>query len=139
MAVTIAPPPGLLISGFTINYTSPAATGTLSYQPANNSFGQAVITVTVMDNGSTANGGITSVSQNFTVTVNPVTLPPTLTAINDPAPIPENTTTVQTIALSGIRSGREGGPPARAWGATKRPPPAFGSTPSNTTRTGGGV
>ena len=79
-SVAIAPPPGLLINSFTINYTSPATTGTLSFQPANNSYGTATVTVTVMDNGGTANGGINTFSQTFTATVLPVNHAPTLVA-----------------------------------------------------------
>ena len=64
-----------------------------------------MITVTVMDNGGTANGGVNSVSQNFTVTVTPVNQAPTLNAITDPAPIAENTTALQTVNLTGISAG----------------------------------
>ena len=64
-----------------------------------------MITVTVMDNGGTANGGVNSVSQSFTVTVTPVNQAPTLGAITDPAPIAENTTTLQTVNLTGISAG----------------------------------
>ncbi|WP_254512040.1 beta strand repeat-containing protein [Anatilimnocola floriformis] len=54
--------------------------GTLSYTPAPNAFGVATITVTVSDNGGTANGGVnTSAPQTFTITVNPVNDAPTFT------------------------------------------------------------
>ncbi|HPS70411.1 MAG TPA: tandem-95 repeat protein, partial [Candidatus Cryosericum sp.] len=49
--------------------------GTLTYTPAADANGSATITVTLKDNGGTANGGVdTSVSQTFTITV---------TAVND--------------------------------------------------------
>ena len=109
--VTIAPPPGLLINSFTINYTSPAATGTLSFQPANNSYGTATVTVTVMDNGGTANGGVNSFSRTFTATVTPVNHAPTLSQIGD-LTVAENTTTTPTtpttVFLSGISDGDNG-------------------------------
>ena len=105
LAVTDTSSNPALIPNPTISYTSPNATGTLVYTPVANASGTAVITVTVMDNGGTANGGVNSVSQSFTVTVSPVNQAPTLGAINDPAPILENTTTLQTINLTGISAG----------------------------------
>ncbi|MGA7499177.1 MAG: Ig-like domain-containing protein [Isosphaeraceae bacterium] len=56
----------------TVTYTSPNSTGTLTFTPAANSFGTATITVTVMDNGGTKNGGVDTMSVQFTVTVNQV-------------------------------------------------------------------
>ena len=53
----------------TVTYTSPNSTGTLTFTPAANSFGTATITVTVMDNGGTQNGGVDTTSVQFTVTV----------------------------------------------------------------------
>jgi len=52
-----------------------SSTGVLSYTPAANANGTATITLNLMDNGGTANGGIdTSAPQSFTITV---------TAVND--------------------------------------------------------
>ena len=104
--VTIAPPPGLLFSSISTNYTSPAATGTISFVPANNSFGSAVITVTVMDNGGTAHGGVNLVQQSFTVTATQVATPPTIARPAD-ITIPENTTTPTTVGF-GISAGGNG-------------------------------
>ena len=70
-----------------------------------NQSGTATITVTVVDNGGTANGGINTSSQIFTVTVNPVNQPPTINAIANPAPIFESTSTPQTVSLTGITAG----------------------------------
>jgi hypothetical protein len=64
-----------------ITYTSPNSTGTLTFTPAPNSFGTATITVTVMDNGGTLNGGVDTTSVQFTVTVNAVQVPATVTAV----------------------------------------------------------
>jgi hypothetical protein len=48
--------------------------GTLHYTPAHNAFGTATVTVQLMDNGGTANGGQdTSAPQTFTITVKQVT------------------------------------------------------------------
>ena len=71
--------PGL-IPNPTVNYTSPNATGTLTFTPAANAFGTATVTVVVHDNGGTANGGVDSVTNTFTVTVNFVNQPPNFTA-----------------------------------------------------------
>jgi hypothetical protein len=60
--------PALFSAGPTIS-----PTGALSYTPALNAFGVANITVRLVDNGGTANGGIdTSATQNFTITITPV-------------------------------------------------------------------
>ncbi|MEX0781289.1 MAG: Ig-like domain-containing protein [Dehalococcoidia bacterium] len=54
-----------------------AADGTLTYTAALDQHGTATITVQVVDNGGTANGGDdTSPSQQFTITVDPVNDPP---------------------------------------------------------------
>ena len=60
--------------------TQPAisSAGQLTYTPADNAFGVATVTVTLKDNGGTANGGINStVAQTFTITVLPVNDQPT--------------------------------------------------------------
>ncbi len=63
--------PGL-IPNPTVNYTSPNTTGSLSYAPAPDQHGSAVITVKVMDDGGTANGGDDTIERTFIVTVTPV-------------------------------------------------------------------
>ena len=95
--------PGL-IPNPTVNYTSPNATGSLSYKPVANQSGTAVITVTVTDNGGTALGGINTFTRTFTVTVTPVNDAPTLNGITDSAPILEDAA-LQTINLTGITAG----------------------------------
>jgi hypothetical protein len=56
-------------------------TGSLSYTLAPNANGQAVISVTLHDNGGTLNGGVdTSASQNFSLLVTPVNDAPVATA-----------------------------------------------------------
>jgi RTX calcium-binding nonapeptide repeat (4 copies) len=96
--------PGLIPNPVAVTYTSPNATGSLSYTPVANQFGSAVITVTVHDDGGTANGGVDTFSRTFTVTVTPVNDPPTLDAVSNPAAILEDAGQ-QTINLSGINAG----------------------------------
>jgi hypothetical protein len=61
-----------LIPNPSITYTSPGATGTLTYTPVVNESGAATITVLVGDDGGTANGGSDTTTQTFAVTVTPV-------------------------------------------------------------------
>ena len=83
----------------TVSYTSPSATGNLSFTPVANASGTANITVTVNDGQAISN----TVSRTFTVTVNPVNDTPTLGAING-LTIAENAS-AQTVGLSGIGAG----------------------------------
>ncbi len=52
-----------------VTYTSPASTGSLSFTPASGQSGSSQITVTVTDNGGTANGGINTYQRTFAVNV----------------------------------------------------------------------
>jgi hypothetical protein len=58
-----------LVPNPSVTYSSPAATGQLSFQPVPGAFGSATITVTLSDDGGTANGGVATVQRSFTVTV----------------------------------------------------------------------
>ena len=58
-----------LIPNPTISYSNPNTTGTLNYTPAANMSGSTVITVTVTNGGSTANGGVNSFTETFTINV----------------------------------------------------------------------
>lgn len=93
-----------LIPHPTVSYTSPNATGSLSYTPVDNRDGTATITVTVTDTGGTANGGVNTITQTFIVTVVEVNDAPTLDVIPDPNAIPEDAAQ-QTINLTGISAG----------------------------------
>ena len=70
----------------------------------NNISGTATITVTVTDNGGTANGGVNTFTRTFVVTVLSVNNAPTLDPISDPAAILEDAGP-QTIDLTGISAG----------------------------------
>ena len=74
-----------LIPHPTVNYTSPNATGSLSFAPVANASGTATIAVTVNDGQLTNN----LVTRAFTVTVTPVNDVPTITAIADQT-VPQN-------------------------------------------------
>ena len=77
-----------------------AANGTLTFTPAPNANGTATITLTLRDNGGTANGGQdTSAPQTFTITLNP---------IND-APVANDAsiTTNEDTAYSGTLTGSD--------------------------------
>jgi hypothetical protein len=55
-----------------------SASGTLTYTPADDAFGEATITLRIKDDGGTANGGVDqSPTQSFKITVNPVNDAPT--------------------------------------------------------------
>lgn len=62
-----------------------SATGELTYTPAANANGFAVVSVQIHDNGGTANGGSdTSAIQTFSIIVNAVNDDPVLATITDP-------------------------------------------------------
>jgi len=79
ITATSSKPEIIADSDIIINYTSPQPTGTLSYTPLTDAYGGVIITVTVMDDGGTAGGGIDTYVTNFTVIVNPVNDPPEFT------------------------------------------------------------
>ena len=93
-----------LIPNPSVTYSSPNATGSLAYTPVANQSGSAVITVTVTDNGGTANGGVNTFSRTFTVNVTAVNDEPTLNAIANPPAIAVGAGQ-QVVNLSGIGDG----------------------------------
>ncbi|HOX56040.1 MAG TPA: Ig-like domain-containing protein [Candidatus Paceibacterota bacterium] len=88
-----------LIPNPTVNYTSPSASGSISFTPVPYAYGSAVVSVTVNDGGASNN----IVTRTFTVTVNPVNQPPTLNNLAN-VTINENAT-LQTVNLTGIGTG----------------------------------
>ncbi|MCY2987295.1 MAG: tandem-95 repeat protein [Planctomycetota bacterium] len=97
-----------LISLVSVDYTSPAATGTLTFAPTAEQFGQTVITVTVTDGGLDNNLATpddnAATSRSFTVTVLPVNDPPTLDALPAVLTLDEDAPQ-QTVNLMGITAG----------------------------------
>lgn len=59
--------------------------GALTYTPAANAFGSTVVTVTLQDNGGTANGGVDTTVKTFVITLNPVNDAPSFVAGADQA------------------------------------------------------
>lgn len=99
-----------LIPNPTVNYTSPSATGSISFTPLADQNGTAIISVTVNDGGGTANGGVQTVTRTFNVTVNAVNdapvnnLPgPQTTAEN--TPLTFSTANANLISITDVDSG----------------------------------
>jgi hypothetical protein len=69
-----------LIANPTVSYTSPNASGSLSFTPVANGNGTATITVAVQDNGGTNGGGVDTLTHSFDVTIVPVNDAPSFTA-----------------------------------------------------------
>ncbi len=67
-----------LITGIAVGYVAGEASGSLQLTVAPGMSGSATITVTVMDDGGTANGGVDTTVETFEVTVNPVNDAPEL-------------------------------------------------------------
>jgi hypothetical protein len=82
-----------------VGYTSANTTGTLTFTPAKDVAGTAVITVTVNDGQAQNN----TTTRTFTVTVNAVNQPPTLNPISD-FYVTKNAA-AQTVTLTGISPG----------------------------------
>ncbi|NNE11953.1 MAG: tandem-95 repeat protein [Ilumatobacter sp.] len=69
---------------FAVQPAIDADTGDLTFTPADDANGSATITVSVTDNGGTANGGVdTSGEQSFTITITPVNDVPTFVTGGD--------------------------------------------------------
>ncbi|MDX2109158.1 MAG: Ig-like domain-containing protein [Verrucomicrobiota bacterium] len=92
-----------LIPNPSVTYTSPAATGSLSFSPVANLSGTATITVTVQDNAGTANGGVDTRTRTFTVTVTAVNDQPAIDAIADVTVLEDSG--ARTVNLAGIADG----------------------------------
>jgi hypothetical protein len=94
--------PGL-VPNPTVNYTSGAATGSLSFTPVANTSGTATITVTVKNDAGTANGGHDTTTETFKVNVGFVNQAPLVSPIAD-VDILENAG-AQTVNLTGLSVG----------------------------------
>ena len=97
-----------LIPTPSVSFVTPNSTGSLTYTPAVDASGTAVVTVTVTDAGLDGNL-ITdvdnqSITQTFSVTVNPVNDLPTIDSIPD-SPAVFDTSNPVTISIMGISAG----------------------------------
>jgi len=90
-----------LIPTPTVTYTSPNATGTLQLTSATNTTGTATITVTVND-GQASNNIVT---RTFTVTVNAVNDPPSISAPSAISANKETATPLTGVSVSDIDGG----------------------------------
>lgn len=82
-----------------VNYTPNSSSGSLNYSSLLDAYGNAVITVTVTDDGGTANGGVNMTTTSFNVVVLPVNDPPVANAGAD-----QTATTQQVVVLDGSGS-----------------------------------
>jgi hypothetical protein len=83
LAVTAVSDNPSLIPNPAVSYASPNSTGKLTFTPNAFASGTAHITVTVTDDGGTANGGVDTFTQTFTVNVQFINDVPTFTKGND--------------------------------------------------------
>ena len=102
---TLTTDPGLFISG-----PSVSPTGVLTYTSAPNANGTATVTVTAQDDGGTANGGVDTTSDTFTLTVAAVNDSPTFAGAGN-----------QTLL-------EDAGPQALQWATAISPGPSDEST-----------
>ena len=83
-----------------------AADGTLTFTSAADANGTATVTVTAIDDGGTANGGVnTSATQTFMITVDPVNDAPAFTSGADPVALEDAGPQTITGWASAIRPG----------------------------------
>lgn len=78
-------------------------TGTLTFTPAPNANGFALVTVIMQDNGGTANGGVDSSTQTFNITIFAVNDEPTITPVDDVFLLEDSG--VNIVSVSGISDG----------------------------------
>jgi hypothetical protein len=75
-----------------------AANGTLTYTPAANAVGSAIVTVSLHDNGGTLNGGVdTSAAQTFTISVNKAATATTVSSSPNPSLAGQTVTFTATV------------------------------------------
>ncbi|MBK8038201.1 MAG: tandem-95 repeat protein [Verrucomicrobiaceae bacterium] len=97
LAVTHSSSNTTLVPGANVVFGGSGASRTVTFTPAANQSGTAIITMTVSD-------GTTTTSDTFNLTVNAVNDPPTLNSITSPGTIQEDAVQ-QTVLLSGISAG----------------------------------
>ncbi|MBA3707214.1 MAG: hypothetical protein H0W83_00165, partial [Planctomycetes bacterium] len=83
-----------------------SSVGTLTFTPAANAYGTAVVSVNAKDNGGTANGGVdTSLDQTFVIVVTPVNDAPTFTLGGDRIAVEDAAATSVAGYASAISAG----------------------------------
>ncbi len=123
IAVTVTSDNLALVPTPTVTYTDGAATGTLSYQPLADQFGDATIVVTLTDGGldgdlaTTTDNAVTT--ETFVITVLPTNDAPTLGVIADQT-IDEDATAM-TVSLAGITNGPSESGPLRVTATSSDP------------------
>ncbi len=105
-----------LIPNPVVTYTSPNATGSIAFTPVAGVFGAATITLTVTDNGGTANGGVNSASRQFTVTV-----------VGKPTANNQSVSTNQNTAVAVTLTGSDPNSPPKSLTYTVTANPSHGS------------
>ncbi|MBW8334642.1 MAG: hypothetical protein K0M40_21685, partial [Prolixibacteraceae bacterium] len=80
-------------------------TGTLTYTPKANAFGTATVTVTLSDDGGTANGGTDNSVKTFTITINPINDAPLFTKGADQTVLEDAGGQTVTAWATGISAG----------------------------------
>src|SRR5207244_416437 len=110
LTVTAASSNTALIPNPSVTYTSPSATGSLSYTPVADQNGTATITVTVKDSGGTGYGGVDTKTQTFLVTVNAVNDVPSFTKGADQTVNEDSGTPVGSHTVIGWASAISRGP-----------------------------
>ncbi|HXI31180.1 MAG TPA: Ig-like domain-containing protein, partial [Vicinamibacterales bacterium] len=96
-----------------------AADGTLSYTPAANVIGSAIVTVALHDNGGTANGGVdTSAPQTFAISVSKAATTTTLTSSVNPSVYGQAVTFTATVGVVAPGTGQPSGTVTFMDGAT---------------------
>ena len=91
-----------------VSYTSPNATGTLTYTPVSGATGTAHVTVTVKNSGGTANGGSDTTTRTFTVQVTPTATPTPALTITDSGPATGQPGTPLTYTITVANTGGAG-------------------------------
>ncbi|MEI7733285.1 MAG: immunoglobulin domain-containing protein [Verrucomicrobiota bacterium] len=81
-----------------------ALNGTLTFTTATNANGAATVTIMAQDNGGTANGGIDSTTNAFTLTVIPVNDPPVITLASNNVTVLEDAGVVTVLGFVTVSS-----------------------------------
>lgn len=114
--------------------TGSGASRTITLSPVADAFGTSMVTVTVVDDGGTANGGIDTFSQTFMVTVTSVNDQPTFDAIPNQN-VSQGSTMTQMVTISNVSAGPANENQALTFTAISSDPSNF----ANPTITGSGA